>query len=228
MHKRAAIMGATVMEEINKSLAMRGFFLCHNRDKAELSDICLRLGRVVPSRVGVAAIRDISPQSLPERMNTLSSRYGLGPFPFHTDTAFWQIPTRYLVLFCSNPGSGSRPTLLIDPLCWVLSSDEERMLGTSVWRTTRRPSFLCSLVARRRGNFLLRFDRDCMLAATAQAEQSGRLLEEKIQQSNIIRIDWSVGDLLIFDNHRFLHARGSALRADGDRVLTRALVLEKK
>jgi L-asparagine oxygenase len=57
-------------------------------------------------------VRDIRPQPVQlAKENTLSSRYGTEAFPFHTDTAHWDRPARYLALYCVDPGEGKRPTL---------------------------------------------------------------------------------------------------------------------
>src|SRR5690242_15684363 len=61
-------------------------------------------------------LRTIRPQPVcAAPANTLSSRYGMGTFPFHTDTVYWRTPARFIPFHCVNTGSGGRPTLLLDP-----------------------------------------------------------------------------------------------------------------
>ena len=50
-------------------------------------------GRIAVEPRDPRPVRDISPNSEADtRQNTLSSRYGFGAFPFHTDTAYWRQP----------------------------------------------------------------------------------------------------------------------------------------
>ena len=44
------------------------------------------------------------------------------------------------------------------------------------------------------------------------------------EEAKRITIDWSEGDLLIIDNWRMLHGRGSAITIDSDRLLIKMLV----
>src|ERR1700679_2753734 len=44
------------------------------------------------------------------RPNTLSAMFGVGGFPLHTDTAFWALPARFLVMRVI--GDNRRPTTL--------------------------------------------------------------------------------------------------------------------
>lgn len=215
------------MQQIRDVLQTRGYYYTRNFDTSQLEKFCLALGVPTSSRPGTVPIRDISPQIIPDRKNTLSSRYGLDAFPFHTDTAFWRVPARYLVLRCVNPGSGSRPTLLNDSREWNPSNAETRLLENGVWRTSNSRPFLCSLITRSNSQYLFRFDRDCMRPMTRRSAGAYEVIEAKIQESSTIRIDWGAGDLLAVDNHRVLHARGTAARPDLDRVLTRVLIQER-
>jgi hypothetical protein len=45
---------------------------------------------------------------------SLSKIHSVGEFPLHIDTAHWLTPCRYIMLACVSPGSGSRPTLVLD------------------------------------------------------------------------------------------------------------------
>ena len=78
--------------------------------------------------------------------HTLSSRYGLGAFPLHTDTAFWPLPARYLIMRIL--GDHSRPTTILDfkTAFSYCSSRELRDIRQSIWRI-RVPGlqFYCSM-----------------------------------------------------------------------------------
>jgi L-asparagine oxygenase len=171
------------------------------------------------------AVRDIRPQTLDEaKPNTLSSRYGVGSFPFHTDVAHWEDPARFLLLYCEQPGSGARPTHLQDTLAWGLSSDDRKATLTEVWKTGHLHPHLCTVCNVRDDRFAWRFDEGCMQPMTAGAKELRNALIDQIQGSQVIDVCWTAGSMLIIDNHRMLHARGRARRLDRDRVIKRILI----
>src|SRR5579862_4244851 len=65
-------------------------------------ELAKTLGCPVPSPSGdlVKEIR-VTPVSK-ARHGTLSELYGVGAFPLHTDTAFWPVPARYVILRASG------------------------------------------------------------------------------------------------------------------------------
>ena len=64
----------------------------------ELLALGRSLGRPVPSPKGemIKEIR-VTPTGK-ARAGSQSSIYGTGPFPLHTDTVFWPVPVRYVIL----------------------------------------------------------------------------------------------------------------------------------
>src|ERR1700733_14506048 len=77
-------------------------------DRAEFLELARSLGRPMMSPTG-QLIKEIKITSkLLARPGTLSAAHGRGAFPLHTDTAFWPIPARYLMLRIQ--GDARRPT----------------------------------------------------------------------------------------------------------------------
>jgi hypothetical protein len=170
-------------------------------------------------------VRFISPRPVEAaKANTLSSRHGLGGFPFHTDAAYWRRPPDLLMLCCVNPGSGRRPTLLIDPREWAMLRERRRVLCSEVWKVTGRPPFLCTIGSADGEDIRLRFDEACMVPVTIGAHSTRLEIGRLLRSSTPKAIRWRVGGLLIVDNHRLLHARGTADEDDQDRVLARILI----
>src|SRR5262245_17548310 len=96
-------------------LETNGFVIARGVPEVDLLDIVRPLGKVRVDPRSPTPVRDIRPQPPNSaKANTLSSRYGTDAFPFHTDTAHWDQPARYLALFCVDPGEGQRETLLQD------------------------------------------------------------------------------------------------------------------
>jgi alpha-ketoglutarate-dependent taurine dioxygenase len=172
-------------------------------------------------------LRQIRPQPANRaKPNTLSSRFGMDAFPFHTDTAYWPTPARFILFYCKNPGSGDRPTVLIDPRGWSLSEATKRLLCNEVWRVRTRRPFHCTIGSEGKDGLSVRFDEACMVPVTSGAQRALEFMRDTIIESCEFSIQWREGDLLVLDNQRLLHARGRTLRPDEDRVLARILIRE--
>lgn len=206
-------------------LRARGYFWERNWTHPEVVNLAATLGRPSGDVGDPRLVRAITPQSSHEvHANTLSRRHGLGPFPFHTETAYWSRPARYVVLHCIHPGSGERPTLLVDSRQWPLSAEDRRRFLNAACRVKSRRSFLASLATRDGHDLQFRFDRACMSPATSDAGPAIESVSGFIEESTPVRIRWAPRTLLVFDNYRCVHARGAATRNDTDRILHRILV----
>ena len=162
-------------------------------------------------------------------LNTLSSRYGTGAFPFHTETAYWPTPARFVVLYCVNPGSRHRPTHLVDSHKWDLSHKDKRTLCNEVWKVfTGINPFLCTIGKQTRNRFMIRFDKDCMKPALSPRGKANDIVARELQSQKLITIDWQANDLLVIDNYRMIHARGPSVTNDSDRHLERILIVGKE
>ena len=105
---------------------------------------------------------------------TLSSSYGIGPFPLHTDTAFWPIPARFLIMRVL--GDHSRPTTILG-FGTIFSHCSKRELCDirhSIWRI-RIPGlqFYCSMNFSHGHQAGWRFDPNCM-SPVNEASRTGR------------------------------------------------------
>jgi L-asparagine oxygenase len=214
---------STVRSHLNTS----GFHYQPNVHPAALLHLATELGTPTPDHRDTESIRFIRPQVADSaRPNTLSSRYGMGSFPFHTDAAYWPVPPRFLFLHCANPGSGYRPTLLVDSLAFNLTGSDQDHLSNDVWRIKTKKPFLCTVATHTPHGLRLRYDEACMMPATRRAVRVQEILQRCIHQAHPTSINWQPSDLLILDNARMLHARGSARHPDPDRCLARILIAE--
>jgi L-asparagine oxygenase len=221
-------MGETKMTLDFGTLERDGFCVASGISGREVLDFVQHhLGPIRVDPRNPEPVRDIRPQTAHvAKSNTLSSRYGVGSFPFHTDTAHWEHPARYLVLFCVSPGEGGRPTLLQDSRSWRFDDAEEDLACQALWAIGHRRPRLSSIAVCSRGQLAIRYDMDCMRPMTADARKSKTLLESRIYARPCERIDWQAGKLLAIDNHRMVHARGEAEQPDPNRVLKRILIGE--
>lgn len=190
----------------------------------ELARIAATLGTMVKGRGGF--MEEVAPQqSSNARIASLSSRYGLNPFPLHTDTAHWLTPCRYLALACVRVGSKPAPTVILDSdVAWGDFSESERMASRSAVFAIRngRNSFYGSILDESRS--FIRIDPGCMMPLSLEGEVALEAFGVERHFRKLIRHDWTVGDILVFDNWRFLHARGVDAPTDSDRLLMRAMV----
>src|SRR5262249_9326729 len=123
------------MKQCKSDIDEQGYFILDGVDSEFLLDLAQTLGQIRVENRSPEPIRDIRPQSIAEaKENPLSSRFGTGPFPFHTDVAYWEKPARFVVLYCHNPGGGSRPTHLQDSHSWELGTEARQFAMSEVWK----------------------------------------------------------------------------------------------
>jgi hypothetical protein len=191
-----------------------------------LLELARSLGSPVPSPTGelVKEIR-ITPASN-ARTGTLSAAYGDGEFPLHTDTAFWPVPARYIVLRVR--GDTRRPTTIssFEDLSQECGGHSLLVLAEkSIWRVrTRSASFYCSLRFRVNRSSGWRYDRECMFPANGAAQKLEQILESLTTGSRGESIGWSGDEAIVLSNWSILHGRGRAPRDEKERILDRVYV----
>jgi hypothetical protein len=158
------------------------------------------------------AVDDAHPRSL-------SSRYGLGALPFHTELSHRTRPCRYLLLGCIDPGSSATATMLLDWRNLKFSLQELDLLeATPVLVRTGRRSFYSTILAP--GGVFFRYDPACLEALDDRGLSALRLVEARIDgaASEAEAHHWRQGDILIIDNWRVLHGRGPSDHGSGRRL----------
>jgi L-asparagine oxygenase len=205
-------------------LAVQGFSIRGGISEEDLMHTCIRLGTpIAEPRDGVLIkpLRPVDKHSAP--LNTLSSRYGTGPFPLHTEAAYWREPPGVLLLYCVNPGEIEQTTLLVDTHGMATTSRAELQTDPWIVAAGRRP-FLSSVVTVASDHrILFRFDKDCMRPAVPNSSASS-IMKTVIDFANPYAHRWRAGDLLIIDNWRMLHGRSGADGIADGRLLLKILV----
>jgi L-asparagine oxygenase len=210
--------------DVRAALAQRGYWLgaLGSVKSAELLAWACRLGNPISDPRDGCVVKTVAPAptaSAPP--NTLSSRYGVGAFPFHTDGAHWRAPPGLLLIYCVHEGSGARPTHLHDTSSWELDGEERRVLRNEPWCVVEVPKpFLCTHLG---PDDALRVNYDCM-RPSGSASRAVAIIADRLAKRSAVSISWSPGNVLLIDNTRMLHARGTALMPDPDRQLTRILL----
>ena len=188
-------------------------------DAGEVINFASALGLPQPDPRDGVLVKDIRPQPKhTANTNTLSSRYGMGAFPVHTEAAYLHKPPRFLLLYCMEPGRGGRTTVLLDGADISSRLPDVRRAGTWVVKAGRRP-FLCDVLWRRAQNQIgIRYDRECLFPRGPAALAEEQLIRGFINASTLVTIEWARCQLLVIDNHRMLHGRGGINDDDLARV----------
>lgn len=143
------------------------------------------------------------------RPNTLSSRFGLGEFPLHTDCADDEHPPRYVLLATALPRTAA--TLVYD------TRDRHGPLaddGHALFRVAgRRACHYSRLRERRPAGSMLRYNpvTHTPLNGAATAVETAI----KACRTSADRIDWTNTRLAVIDNWVCLHGRERVDAADG-------------
>lgn len=217
------------MTLIKHQLNKYGFIKMFKPDLADedLIDIANTLGEPISSRRNGKVIDRLSPKNSENSYkNSLSRTYGLDSFPLHSDTAYFKIPVRYILLYCKNPGTGERPSYLYDASLLLNIHDDMRFkLSNTIFKVVNGRNSFLSTIYNSDSNFF-RFDKNCMKSTDSEGDELLNEIDSLVQENDIKKIAWSEGDLLIIDNWRLLHGRGSSQSEDSERLLYRLSIRE--
>jgi len=199
----------------------QGFVLGRVSSLERLLELANNLGTPIPMRRAGPIVDELEPEDTASaQRNSLSSRHGKGAFPLHTDCAFWPTPPKYLLLRSSTDAQGV-PTRVAQGDWTDNHLNLLERARTAIFKVVNgRQSFLSSIA----DQGFLRFDRDCMIAASNNSHSLFEDLESAIPDSKIFDVGWSKELCLVLDNWRMLHGRASCDTADPGRVLHRILV----
>jgi L-asparagine oxygenase len=215
------------LSTVVRALRSNGFYYGPQWTSDEAFGVAMRLGPLRWEARDTRITRVISPSDYRYApSNTLSSRYGLGAFPPHTDTAYWRRTAKYVLLRCIHPGHGGRVTEIFDSRQWKIGTDTRDLICGAVWAAQAQKPFLCTIAETSRGQLAFRYDMNCMVPVTKDGGCSKDVMDDLIASSGRELIRWRQGDLLVLDNHRCIHARGMSSLPDGDRALEKILVGE--
>jgi len=152
---------------------------------------------------------------------SLSARYGLSQFPWHTDGAHWSTPPRYLIIGCLEADQQAAETLICEGRNFApLNSTVAR---SSVFRVTNScNSFYAT--ARGTSDCFYRYDPGCMTPMDVGAREIMRAIDHE-EPEDEHTIEWCAGMFLLLDNWRFLHRRAATIES-AERKLLRVSVME--
>jgi alpha-ketoglutarate-dependent taurine dioxygenase len=190
----------------------------------ELLQLASEFGQAVPVRAGGELVQTLRVQFGSKcNKNSLTRRYGVGSFPYHTDGAYMDQVPRYLVLRSTSSIPSRRPTLIKDFIT-NLSSHELRVLSTEQWRIDAgRKAFYSSVICANG----LRLDLDCMRPVCGDTSSTVAIIQSVLDRVKPTELHWNANRVVVIDNWRLVHARGVGDELDDEvRELERVLVKE--
>lgn len=197
---------------------------CDGCKDSDLLEIATSLGRVVPGA------RNEQVQYLPARdkgngpVGSFSYTVGYGSFPWHTDTAYWDTPARYLLLAseeespCATLYQGFDALRVMVPDFDYLMSRSVFLLDIPNQKRYVSPIFKCG------SKTGYRLDFHIYRPANKEAET---LMIDTLRElsSHYHRHVWTGQNAVIIDNWRMIHTREDA-NNDKNRVLKRIYINE--
>ena len=154
---------------------------------------------------------------------TMSSFTGLDRQLPHTDKAHYGLPPRYVVLRCHSAGNASCPTELCMPDWKLLKANPPALLTKPKWliRQSGRTHFYGRVIEfAPNGEDRLRFDPLCM-SLPGEPDGQEEALNVLLAHATISLHEWRLGETLLIDNWRALHARSRSTEASSTRALLR-------
>lgn len=145
-------------------------------------------------------------RAIDARPNTLSSEYGLGEFPLHTDVCLNDVPPRYLILFCPRPRASA--TTVWDTHALEREIRDRAQFIVNDPRKKRYANFTSYKV----GTSLTRYHPSLFIPFNNTA---AKLVHCINTASSVIDIDWHLSSGAIIDNWRMLHGRRRAPKDNG-------------
>lgn len=186
-------------------------------------EIAVLLGQPMATRRHGPLIDELIPTNKhAANLRSLSARYGLNPFPWHTDGAHWGTPPRYLVMGCLEAAPRTAQTIFCEGRAFEpLNLEEAR---SSTFRVTNGSNSFYT-AARDSADRYYRFDPGCMTPMDAGAHKIVRAID-LFEPEDQHAITWQAGTFLLLDNWRFIHRRGAA-QGSTERKLLRVTVMER-
>ena len=209
-----------------EELKTKGWSLVHGiSSQDDLIELGKALGTPVRAPNGelVKEIRRLPAEQAP--LGSQSSIYGSGAFPLHTDTVFWSLPVRYVLL--RGYGDPRRPTTVKNYNALVSGLDREFhvLAQRSIWiMRAGQNKFYCSLIFRVGDSCGIRCDLDLMSPVNNAAFQVEKQLRPLVKGENVESITWSGDFAVVLSNWNTLHGRGPEPQDEGLRVVERLYV----
>ena len=212
--------------DIKRQLEASGIVLLSKPESNErILELASSLGKVLPDNKGNIF------QSLKARPNGMGPKgsftnvLGFGEFPWHTDTAFWSIPARYLLLTSLNESQCATNYCHFKDV--VAMFPEIISLTQKALFEMHLPSGISVVPMQFKinGETGWRYDEHIMKPYNRQAKDVANMIHQSLKNPNLVKsIHWTGENIAIIDNWFGIHNRGECDETE-QRELIRIYIL---
>lgn len=189
-----------------------------------LLKIASLFGAVVPGDRGVLVQPLLAQEKGKGSFGSFTYKVGYDAFPWHTDTAYWENPVRYLMLTSEKSSPCATLARSFESLAKYID-DFNYLAERSVYLLNipgkRR---LLTPVIKKHGEMGFRFDFHIYKPMNEEAKILSSLMLDQLSKESQ-RIVWTGNNVLVLDNWRLIHAREDASQ-DKNRSLKRIYINE--
>jgi len=205
---------------------MNEYNVIENCDSVEsFISLVKKLGEITPTTNGQEYDVIVANDGRNARLGSFSQNFGLNTFPLHTDTAFWAVPARLLVMWSPEISSTSTTMLPWKDILDRFSQTEKNAVNEAVFvvKTFENSNYRAiNFISSKKNGY--RYDPNIMLPANRQAEKFVEAFNKVISQVNLIDLYWSGSNVLVLNNWKMLHGRSRVDNEHEKRKIYRAYV----
>lgn len=192
------------------------------KSEEELLELAYSMGNPMASRRSGVLIDNLIPvEKSHAHPQSLSAKFGVTEFPYHTDGAYFLTPPRFIILRYIKGVKKPTPTNVCD-----LSAMDYRMketLQNSIWKVQAQSPFYSSILSHD-GEYL-RFDT-CVMKPINRRNDAHLTFSALVSNSPIQEIEWEMNKTVIINNWRCLHMRPTVHKDEINfRTIQRIMVL---
>ncbi|MBR5352378.1 MAG: TauD/TfdA family dioxygenase [Bacteroidales bacterium] len=218
-------MNSIELNTLKDTLNKQGYVIFNlENSEQNLLDIASLFGKIVPGDNGALVQQLLAQEKGNGSYGAFSYSVGFNQFPWHTDTAYWDIPIRYLMLASEKPSPCATLARTFDSLSssiedfLYLSERAVYQLDIPGKRRVLTP------IIRQKGMIGFKFDFHIYKPVNNEAKKLNELMLEQLKLDSH-RIVWLGNNVAIIDNWRVIHAREDA-HNDKKRILKRVYINE--
>jgi len=155
--------------------------------------------------------------------NSFSFKFGFGTLQFHTDTAFFDLPSRFFLITSVFTSNSCTNIIDFNQILKKINEEELNLLKRAIFlmKIPEKQTFV-KLFFNEKGKTGVRFDPNIMSPYNSSAKIALEIVNSKIATLEPIKIDWNSKKILIIDNWRCLHSRDNV--EDKNRTLKRIYI----
>lgn len=206
-------------------LHTQGISIINKRlDNNELLDLANNIGMAVPDDNGVMIQDVLARDTNNGSRGSFSYTCGYGEFPYHIDTAFWELPARYLVLHVTKESDCQTYYALYRDILTLSDIDLTEYIKRAcfILKTFNGQRFVPFRFTDGR-EFGYRYDPNILIPYNEEARFLVSKIDELLKVNTPMGIKWTGENIAIIDNWKGVHSRGTAIN-DKNRVLNRIYI----